>query len=68
MLALLISPIAHTTVIVSMKSREYAELSVAGYSPIRQGTRRELEEIEDDIDCLPDLELNSAYNELWDRK
>ena len=61
MFALMIAPISNTSVIVSMKSTEFAELSVAGYCPIRQGTKRELLDLEDDL--LPDYDLDlNEYN------
>lgn len=47
-------------VIVNGDSREYAELAQAGYIPIAQGYKRQLESIEEEmaIDFVSDLELN----------
>ncbi len=63
MYALMIAPITNSSVIVSMQSREFAELSVAGYVPIREGTKRDLIKLEDDLmpEYETDLELNQ-YN------
>ena len=47
-------------VIVNGDSRDYAELSMAGYVPIAQGYRKQLEELEKDLidGFVHELELN----------
>lgn len=50
-------------VIVNGDSRQYAELSMAGYLPIAQGYRKQLESIEEDMlsDMYSsDLDLNQS--------
>jgi hypothetical protein len=51
-------------VIVNGESRQYAELAMAGYQPIAQGYRKQLEEIERDIleGYVQELELNNEMN------
>jgi len=49
-------------VIVNGDSRQYAELASAGYLPIAQGYRKQLEEIEREMmeEFVCDLELNNS--------
>ena len=58
--ALMTNPNFNLPVIVNMDSREFAELSVAGYVPIQTGYKKQLEEIERDMmeEFCSDLEMN----------
>lgn len=60
--ALMINPEHNLPVIVNMESRDFAELSCAGYIPQATGYKRQLEEIERDMmeEFATDLELNNS--------
>lgn len=49
-------------VIVNMESREFAELSVAGYVPLQTGYKKALQALEEEmmLDFVDDLELNNS--------
>lgn len=59
--ALMINPEHGLPVIVNMESREFAELSCAGYIPQATGYKKQLEELERDMleETYCDLELNN---------
>lgn len=58
--ALLISPTSQLPTIVNMDSKEYAQLSFMGYTPIQTGTKKELQFLEEELmlEFVDELELN----------
>jgi len=58
--ALMTNPNYNLPVIVNMESREFAELSCAGYIPQATGYKKQLEELERDMmeEFVMDLEMN----------
>lgn len=62
--ALLISPVSQLPTIVNSNSKTYAELMQAGYQPIQTGTKKQLEEIEEEMleQFVDELETNFINN------
>ena len=62
--ALMTKPEFNLPIIVNMDSHTFAELSAAGYIPIAQGYKKQLEEIERDMmeEMYGELELNNETN------
>jgi len=59
----MINPNNQLPTIVNMESIAYIDLCMAGYTPIKTGTRREMEEIESDMMEEFCLELEFNKNE-----
>lgn len=59
---LLLSPTSRLPTIVSMQSHFYPELMQQGYQPIQTGTKRQLQEIEEELllEFVDELETNPS--------
>jgi len=60
--AIMISPVSQLPTIVSTNSLTYSELMQAGYQVTNYGTKKQMEEIEEELmqDFYSDLELNNS--------
>lgn len=62
--ALMINPEHTLPVIVNMDSRDFAELSCAGYIPQATGYKKQLEQLEEEMmgDLYAELDISSEIN------
>jgi len=59
---LFLSPSSNLPTIVNQDSATYVELSMMGYTPLKFGTKRELQSLEEELmqDFAMELELNNS--------